>query len=308
MNYIELSQAIQNYSENNESLFVASIPTFVKEAEKRIYNSVQLPALRRNVIGNTTAANKYLTLPGDWLSTYSIAIIDESGRYTYLLSKDVNFLREAYPNPSVTGLPKYYAIFGSNISDTTDMSVIMAPTPDLSYSTELHYFYYPISIVQGQLMTVNITNGGAGYSTDGTFYNVTLTGGSGASATATITIYQGVVTNIQIDSGGSFYLLGDTLSFDEASINSSVTTNCSAQVNGTENPAGTSWVGDNYDPVLFYGAMREAVVFMKGEADMVSYYEKAYQEALSQLKRLGDGLERSDSYRKGQTSLEYKGL
>jgi hypothetical protein len=302
MNYVQLYQAIQDYSENTESLFVSNIPTFVQEAEKRIYNSVQLPSLRKNVVGNTSPNNQYLSLPNDWLSTYSIAIIDSTGKYTYLLNKDVNFLREAYPSPSTTGLPKYYAIFGSTINDLNELSAILAPTPNVEYLVELHYYYYPITIIQGSIIAISEPTPGLGYSAN-VYNNVALTGGSGTGATATIVVTNGGVSSVQITNQGQFYRINDTLT---ASLGSG--SGFSITVSTIANPAGTSWLGDNYDPVLFYGAMREAVIFMKGEQDMVTYYEKMFQESLMQLKRLGDGLERNDAYRKGQTSLEYKGL
>ena len=195
MNYAALVQAIQDYSENTEQLFVSNIPLFVSEAELRIYNSVQIPVLRKNVTGNVTSSNPYLSCPNDFMAVYSLAAISASGAYNYLIDKDVSFVREAYPNPSVTGLPKYYAIFGSQLTYPTELSLILTPTPDASYSVELHYYY-----------------------------------------------------------------------------------------------------------------MREAMIFMKGEADMVGYYEQKYQEALGQLKRLGDGLERGDSYRNNQTKLPYSSL
>ena len=230
MNYTELSARIQAYAENE---FPASagaltsaqqIATFVQQAEERIYNTVQFPALRKNVIGALTANNKYLSAPNDYLSTYSIAIIENQGtpteNYVYLLNKDVNFMREAYPNSSATGLPKYYALFGPQYSSSNELSFIVAPTPDSNYSVEMHYFYYPESIVT----------------------------------------------------------------------------------------AGTSWLGDNYDPVLLYGALREAYIYMRGEPDMIQNIEAKYQEALGQAKRLGDGLERNDAYRSGQTSLQYNKL
>ena len=311
MNYIELAQAIQDYSENTEALFVANIPRFVKEAEDRIYNSVQLPTLRKNVLGTTTASNQYLSLPSDWLSTYSVAVIDTSGNYTYLLNKDVNFLREAYPNSNVTGTPKYYAMFGPNVSNLESLSAIMAPTPDTAYGVELHYYYYPISIVQGQIDILTITAVGSAY-TNGTYYNVPLTGGSGSGATATVVVLGKSISSVTIDNPGSLYAVGDTISIGTTT-NSGLGSSGSgsgftATIASITNVSGTSWVGDNYDPVLFYGAMREAMIFMKGEQDMVAYYEQKYTEALAQLKRLGDGLERNDAYRKGQTSLEYKGL
>lgn len=220
MNYTELSTAIQDYTETTESTFVQNIPVFVQQAEERIYNTVQIPALRRNVTGNTSASNKYLACPNDFLSVYSIAAVDATGRYEYLLNKDVNFIRQAYPNPSSTGLPKYYALFGPRSSDSTELSFILGPTPDAAYTMELHYFYYPESIVT----------------------------------------------------------------------------------------AGTSWLGDNYSPALLYGALREAYLFQKGEQDLIANVEAKYNEAMAQLKRLGDGLERGDAYRDGQTKLQYNKL
>jgi len=306
MNYIQLAQAIQDYSENTESLFVLNIPMFVKEAEQRIYNSVQIPSLRKNVTGTMTNGNKYITLPNDWLSNYSLAIIDSTGRYTYLLNKDVNFLREAYPNPNDTGVPKYYALFGPRTSDANELVLIMGPTPNSAYDMELHYFYYPVSIVQGQVANFNYITTGANYE-DNIYYNVPLTGGSGTGATATITVFQNGVTNVTLENQGALYAVGEILSAD-ASYLGGTGNGFTVTINSVLNLTGTSWLGDNYDPVLFYGAMREAILFMKGEADLVGYYENKYQEALLQLKRLGDGLERNDSYRKGQTSLQYNTL
>jgi len=308
MNYVQLSQAIQDYSENTESLFVSNIPRFVIETEERIYNTVQLPTLRKNVIGNLTSSNQYLTLPIDWLATYSIAVIDATGRYSYLLNKDVNFLREAYPNPTSTGLPKYYALFGANTITPNELATIVSPTPDANYNVELHYFYYPDSIVQGQIKLLGTIISGSGYA-NGTYANVPLmnVAGSGANATATIVISGNIVTSVVINNPGVYYTTNDILTVNPANIGGQGI-GFSVTVAVTTNPTGSSWVGDNYDPVLFYGAMREAVIFMKGEQDMVTYYEKMFKEAVEQLKRLGDGLERNDAYRKGQTSLPYKGL
>ena len=219
MNYAALVDAIQSYTQNYESDFVANIPTFVKQAETRIYNTVQIPALRKNVTGLTTDGNKYLSCPSDFLAVFSMAVIDGDGNYEYLLNKDVNFLRAAYPSASDTGLPKYYALFGPTVTNSTitdELSFILAPMPDDAYSVELHYYYYPESIVD----------------------------------------------------------------------------------------AGTSWLGDNYDPVLLYGSLVEAYIFMKGEADMMAAYEKKYQDALMQLNRLGTGLERGDAYRDGQAKIK----
>lgn len=209
MNYAQLTQLIQDYCESTETSFVANIPTFVQVAEERVYNTVQIPAIRRNQIGTLTQNNKYLTLPADWLATFSLAVINPTtNAQTFLLDKDVNYIRSAYPDPDDTGLPTHYAIFDKD-------TLILGPTPDLNYQVEMHYYYYPPSIVT----------------------------------------------------------------------------------------AGTSWLGDNFEAVLLYGSLREAYTYLKGEADMTAYYEQKYQESLQQLARLGDGLNKRDSYRSGQVRL-----
>jgi len=141
MNYSQLSQLIQDYCETTEASFVANIPTFVQVAEERIYNSVQLPAIRKNVTGTMTSGNKYLSLPDDWLAAFSLAVIAPTTQtQTFLIDKDVNFIRECYPTPTTSGIPQYYAIFDDN-------TLIVGPTPDASYAVEMHYYYYPQSIV-----------------------------------------------------------------------------------------------------------------------------------------------------------------
>jgi len=210
VNYSQLSTLIQDYCESTETSFVANIPTFVQLAEERIYNSVQIPAIRKNVTGTMTINFQYFSLPSDWLSTFSLAVIDPTtGEYEYLLNKDVNFIRASYPPPNSYGKPQYYAIWNNS-------SMILGPTPDLAYTAELHYYYYPPSIV---------TNS-------------------------------------------------------------------------------TSWLGDNFETVLLYGSLREAYTYLKGEADMMQYYDQKYQEAVAQLKRLGDGLDRQDAYRSGQVRVQ----
>lgn len=215
MNYSQLSQAIQDYCQSTETSFVTNIPVFVKQAEKRIYNSVQFPALRKNVTGSTTANNKYLACPDDFLAPYSLAVIKADGSYEYLLNKDVNFIRESYPSPTDTGLPAYYALFGPRSNQATELTFIIGPTPDNIYTVELHYFFYPQSIVD----------------------------------------------------------------------------------------AGTSWLGDNFDVVLLYGSLVEAYTYLKGDPDLMAQYENKYKEALGLAKRLGDGMERQDAYRSGQTRV-----
>jgi hypothetical protein len=213
MNYTQLTAAIKGYAENDFPNTVGAftsadqIATFVKMAEQRIYNMVQLPALRKNVTGTMTSGNKYLACPSDWLSTFSLAVINSANEYNYLLNKDVNFIRAAYPDTDAAfyGEPEYYAQFDQN-------TFILGPTPNANYAVELHYFYYPDSIVT----------------------------------------------------------------------------------------AGTSWLGDNFDSVLLYGALLEAASFMKSDPDTIAFYKQRYDEAMNELKQLGDGKNRQDAYRSGQ--------
>jgi hypothetical protein len=146
MTYNELVTAVSDYSENTFPTSVMN--TMIKQAEQRIYNTVQIANLRKNVTGSLTSGNKYLQCPLDFLSVYSLAIYPSAGgSYEYLLDKDVNFIRQAYPNPATTGKPKHYAIFGPRSDDATELTLILGPTPNASYGAELHYYYYPESIV-----------------------------------------------------------------------------------------------------------------------------------------------------------------
>lgn len=148
MNYAELEQAIQDYTESQEPLFVDNIPTFVQQAERRIYRAIALPELRKAVTGSVSSSNRYLTRPSDFLAVISIAVIDGQGNYNYLLDKDANFMQEAYPAGSQTGIPKYYAQFIGDGPSSTYGSFILGPTPNGNYQVELQYFYDPPSIVQ----------------------------------------------------------------------------------------------------------------------------------------------------------------
>ena len=151
MNYTQLSANIQAYTENTESNFVAEIPVFVQQAEQRIYNSMQFPSIRKNVTGLVNSTTPYLACPSDFLAVYSLAAVDATGAYEYLLNKDVNFIRQSYPNPNTDkGIPKYYALFGPQSSAVNELTFIVGPTPDDDYTVELHYYYYPPSITTNQ--------------------------------------------------------------------------------------------------------------------------------------------------------------
>ena len=144
MNYSALVAAVSSYTENVFS--TTDMNTFITQAEQRIYNTIQFPSLRKNVTGIMTASNPYLACPTDFLSAYSLAVFPTGGAYTFLLNKDVNFIREAYPTPSSTGTPKYYALFGPDSTNAQELTFILGPTPDVTYNVELHYFFYPESI------------------------------------------------------------------------------------------------------------------------------------------------------------------
>lgn len=316
MTYNELFVAVKNYLQNDFPSNVwtnvvgpgttvsdgtSQINFFIKQAEKRVYNTVQIPALRKNVTGVTTDGNKYLSCPMDFLSVFSIAVIDGAGNYEYLLNKDVNFIRAAYPNPTTEGLPKYYALFGPTVVSSTitdELSFILGPTPDAAYNVELHYYYYPESIIQSPVESLGAITAGSGYP-NGTYYNTPLTGGAGTGAVADIVVSGGAVTSVSLVDGGANYIIGNSLS---ATLNGG--SGFSVPVTTIGNSNGRTWLGDSYSPVLLYGTIVEAYTFLKGEVDLIAQYEKKYQEALAQLNRLGTGLERGDAYRDGQAKIK----
>lgn len=298
MNYSELVTAVQDYCEN--TFPTVDMNAMIRIAEQNIYNTVQLASLRKNMTGSLSSGNQYLSAPGDFLSVYSLAVIKTNGEYLYLLNKDVNFIREAYPNPGVAGrgLPKHYAIFGPTYSNTNELSFILGPTPDQAYGVELHFYYLPESIVQAALYTTLISVGGSGY-TNGTYFNVPLTGGSGSSATANIVISGGAVTSVTLVNLGCYYAVGNTLGVSAASVGGTGS-GFALSVTGVTNANGTTWLGDNFESALFNGTMIEAIRFMKGDPDLVQLYQQQFTQSLALLKNLADGKQRMDAYRDGQ--------
>ena len=305
MNYSQLFQALEAYAENYDDSsggFIDNIPVFVQNAEQRIYNSVQLPSLRRNSTGTATSGNQYLSAPNDYLASFSLAVIDPvTNEYEYLLNKDVNFIRQSYPTVNATGKPAYYALFGPQYTDINELSFILGPTPDANYTMELHYYYYPPTIVQGVISGTNTLVGGSVY-TNGLYESVALSGGSGSNATADILISGNTVTSCTIKNGGSYYAVGDILGTDASNIGGTGS-GFSIRVSSISNATGTSWLGDDFDSVLLYGSLLEAGTFMKSDNDIMAVYQKRYDENLALLKRLGDGLERRDAYRSGQLRI-----
>jgi hypothetical protein len=302
MNYGELQANVQDIVEN--AIPAATLAMLVRQAEQKIYNTVQFANLRKNVTGSMSANNKYLSAPNDFLSVYSLAVVKANGEYLYLLNKDVNFIREAYPSPTSTGLPKHYAIFGPTFSDTNELSFILGPTPDAAYSAELHYYYYPTSIVQSSIATFGAITAGSSY-TNGTYFNVPLTGGSGSGATARVVVSGGAVTSVTLQNPGVFYAVGNTLSAAASNIGGTGS-GFSIPVATVDNATGTSWLGDNFDTVLLNGTLIEAIRFIKGEQETVQIYETLYAQAIALAKQLGDGKQRMDAYRDGQVRIQVK--
>ena len=285
------------------------INTFIKQAEQRIYNTVQFPSLRKNVVGTATVNNKYVSCPEDFLAAYSMAVVSDitggdinTGTYEFLLNKDVNFIRQAYPSPNDTGTPKYYALFGPTVSASSisnELSFILGPTPDSSYKVELHYYYYPASIIRAQINSLGAITGGSGY-INGTYFGVPLTGGTGTGAAATVVVASSVVSSVTITDPGCQYVVGDVLSATAVSLGGATAgSGLAIPVAAVTNSSGTSWLGDNFDTVLLYGCLVEAYTYMKGEVDIISGYDAKYKEALALAKRLGDGMEKQDQYRSG---------
>ena len=307
MDYFQLVVATQNFTENQfPDTYLANgttvsptqqINRLIQQAEQKIYNSVQIPSLRKNVIGTATQNNPYLSCPDDYMSSYSLAVIDPIlGSYEYLLNKDVNFIRQAFPPPNATGTPRYYSLFGPRYTAKNELSFLLGPTPNANYQMELHYYAYPVSIIQNVAATLGaITNPGSGY-TDGYYTNVAAIGGVGDGALLNITVSGGIVTAASLAYGGSGYNEGNTLG---ATIGTSGS-GFAVTIATVNNPTGTSWLGDNFDSVLLNGVLAEAATYMKQEPDMVQLYNQKFQESLMQLKRLGTGLEQGDAYRNGQ--------
>ena len=301
MNYQELVTAVEDYLETTFN--TADMNTMIRQAEQRIYNTVQIANLRKNVTGILTSANKYLQCPSDMLSVYSLAVIKANGEYLYLLNKDVNFIREAYPDPTSSGLPKHYAIFGPDFPTfPNELVFIVGPTPDISYNAELHYYYYPTSIVQRAISSLGAITGGSGY-VNGTYFDVSLTGGSGSSAKANITVSGNTVTSVSITNSGCLYVVNDSLSASNTDLGGTGSA-FSVSVAAVDNTTGTTWLGDNFDSALLNGTILEGSTFLKLEPDLLKLASDRYVQSIALLKNLGDGKQRMDAYRDGQVRVQ----
>jgi len=206
--YAQLKQAIQDYTENDETTFVNNLPLFIRLSEERILKMVQLSLFRKNATASTTSGNKYLACPSDFLAPFSLALTGSDGNKFFVEFKDPSFLQTYTPDASTTGAPRYYSVFDVN-------NFLLAPTPNAVYTAELHYFYRPVSLTSAE-------------------------------------------------------------------------------------EGGTTWLSENAELTLLYGALVEAYLFMKGEQDMMQYYDKRFQESMVALKMFGEAKETTDEYRTGK--------
>ena len=276
--YTTLKTAIQEYTDNAESTFLKNMPNFVKAAEDRIFEAVDLEVFRRNVTSTMTASDQFLAVPEDFLAVFSLQITT-SGSENFLLQKDVNYLREFTPNASTTGAPKFYAVFSVD-------HFLLAPTPNSAYTVELHYYHRPTSLSSSTTtLTMN--------SVQGTFTATdSITGGTSAVSTEVTNVPSSTTLTVVIP-GGNF-TVGETLT---GSSSGATATFLSSSIDTTK-----TWMSSNAPNVLLYGSLFEAYTFMKGEQDVIALYEKRFMDGLSRLKDLGEARENNDAYRRGLPS------
>tara|TARA_R110001583_G_scaffold1468_2_gene11543 strand:+ start:152 stop:1006 length:855 start_codon:yes stop_codon:yes gene_type:complete len=276
--YTTLKTAIEEYTDNNEATFLKNMPTFVRAAEDRIFESVDLEYFRKNVTSTMNSSDQFLTIPSDFLATFSLQITT-SGSESFLEQKDVNFLREYTPASTTTGLPKYYAMFSTD-------HFLLAPTPNSAYTVELHYYFRPTSL-SASTFTITVNN------VTGTFTaSDDITGGTSGVVTDVSAVPTSTTLTTTIP-GGSF-TIGETITGSSSGATGTVV---STTVDSTK-----TWISDNAPNVLLYGALFEAYTFMKGEQDVIALYEKRFMDGLSRLKDLGEARENSDGYRRGLPS------
>ena len=270
-----LKSAIQDYSENSETTFVNNLREFIRATENRIFKSVDFEVFRKNVTSATSSSDRFLSVPDDYLASFSLSITNSS-TIEVLLEKDVNFIQEYNPNSSTTGAPKYYARFDVN-------NFILAPTPNSNYSVELHYYYRPTSLADS---TIELTVA----STSSLAVNEVITGAS-SGATATI--------QSKNDSTNKLTIIVPTTAFTSGETVTGGTTGASSAISAISSDTTTTWLSTNARNAMLYGALYEAYIFMKGEQDVLVMYEKRFNEELMRLIDLGEAREIADAYRQG---------
>jgi len=273
--YTQLKDAVKEYTDNQETVFVSNLDAFIESAEERIFKTIDLEYFRKNASGAMTSGNQFLAVPDDYLASFSLSIENSSSK-EFLLQKDVNFVQEYNPNSATTGVPKYYAMYDIN-------NFIIAPTPNANFVSEIHYYYRPVSLTASKVnLTVsNVT---------GTFQaNETITGGTSGEITTISTITSATVFVITLPTGA--FTVGETVTGGTSGA-TGVVVSISADTT-------LSWLSENAPNALLYGSLIEAYIFMKGEADVMKMYSDRFSESLIRLKDLGEARENMDAYRMG---------
>ena len=273
--YTQLKNAIQDYTDNNETSFISNLDRFVESAEERIFTSVDLELFRKNVSGAMTSGNQFLAVPSDYLATFSMSI-EVSSSKQFLQQKDVNYLQEYTPNAATTGVPLYYAKYDFQ-------NFILAPTPNDNYVTELHYYYRPASLTSSKF-TLTINN------VTGVFVsNETITGGTSGESTTINSITSATQFVVTIPTGT--FTVGETITGG--------TSGATGIVVSTSDDITTTWISENAPNAILFGSLIEAYIYMKGEPDIMKLYSERFLEALSRLKDYAEARENTDAYRRG---------
>ena len=273
--YTQLKNAIQDYTDNNETSFISNLDRFVESAEERIFTSVDLELFRKNVSGAMTSGNQFLAVPSDYLATFSMSI-EVSSSKQFLQQKDVNYLQEYTPNSATTGVPLYYAKYDFQ-------NFLLAPTPNDNYVTELHYYYRPASLTSSKF-TITVNN------VTGVFVsNETITGGTSGESTTINSITSATQFVVTIPTGT--FTVGETITGG--------TSGATGIVVSTSDDITTTWISENAPNAILFGSLIEAYIYMKGEPDIMKLYSERFLEALSRLKDYAEARENTDAYRRG---------
>ena len=273
--YTQLKNAIQDYTDNNETSFISNLDRFVESAEERIFTSVDLELFRKNVSGAMTSGNQFLAVPSDYLATFSMSI-EVSSSKQFLQQKDVNYLQEYTPNSATTGVPLYYAKYDFQ-------NFLLAPTPNDNYVTELHYYYRPASLTSSKF-TLTVNN------VTGVFVsNETITGGASGESTTINSITSATQFVVTIPTGT--FTVGETVTGG--------TSGATGVVVSTSDDTTTTWISENAPNAILFGSLIEAYIYMKGEPDIMKLYSERFLEALSRLKDYAEARENTDAYRRG---------
>ena len=275
--YTTLKQAIKDYTENDETTFVNNLPVFIKNTEERILKNVQLSLFQKNASGLMSDSNKFLACPSDFLAPFSLSFTDANSNQVFLDFKDADYIQSFNPNPANKGSPRYYGQFDVD-------NFILSPTPDSGYTVELHYLYRPTSLTQS-LFTLTMT------SVSGTFTTSdTVTGSTSLQSAVVKTVPSSTTLQVVIPAGD--FTVGETITGSSSG--------ATGVLSAVSADATESWISQNAEVALLYGALMEAYVFMKGEQDLQVLYEKRFGEAIMGLKMLGESREVTDEYRTGQ--------